>query len=174
MRAVRSQPIAPCATDDAHGWDKCVPGRYSHVWHGSSRQQHLKSAADGVSRCELQPSTLRCIRCRAATAPGAAQHRLNNTAVRVCMTRRFDVNSVALGLHTRASLWSSTAEGSRASATHEMTCSSRRLRLYKQGQLGRPLGNGQLGRGTLTGAALHGCVHGLCAGVVLWCRGCSE
>jgi hypothetical protein len=32
----------------------------------------------------------------------------------------------------------------------------------KQGQLGRPLGNGQLGRGTLftlTGAALHGCVH---------------
>ena len=39
-----------------------------------ARQHRLKSAADGVSRHEHHPHKLRCLMCRAATAPDAAQY----------------------------------------------------------------------------------------------------
>ena len=132
VRAVRSQPIAPCATDDAHGWDKCVPGRDSHAWH-------LKSAADGVSRCELQPSTLRCIRCRAATAPDAAQHGL--MIPRLCFP-----------------VWLS--DSSTTVIVALLHCGGLHLRLDIYVRFGRPLGSGQLGRGTLAGRGTA-CVRAL-------------
>ena len=116
-----------------------------------ARQQLLKSAAHSVSRHELQPSMLRCIRCRAATAPGAVPHA--HMIPRLCAPVWLADSLATVIVLMRSAVFFMITHCSRLLRLAELkwTCSRPCLRLAVHEQYGWRLRSAHIGRKTSAG-----------------------
>lgn len=150
--------------------------RTEFIFARVARQQHLKSAADSVSRQTLQPSMLRCIRCRAATAPGAVQHAhmIPLLCASVCLADSTTTVMLFLRLHGGLLYDQAAAEpeGSHASLCTRCRAPRGVCGWACMGSLAGCSRTASSGVGRSPAAALQECVRGLCTGL-LWCKGCK-
>ena len=129
-----------------------------------ARQKLPKSVAHSASRHELQPSMRRCIKCHAATAPGAAPHA--HMFPRLCAPVWLADSLATVMVLMRSAVFFMIMHCSKLPrlAELEWTCSWPCLRLGVHGQHDWRLGSVQAGARRPPASVLHGCVRGLLHG----------
>ena len=133
-----------------------------------ARQHRLKSAADGVSRHEHHPHKLRCLMCRAATAPRAAQHVTMISRLCACVWLAGSTEIVMLIMCSAVFFMIKHRSRLLRFAEANMTYSLPRVcGRACMASLARRSEAARSGMGRAGPWVLHGCVRGLLTGLLL-------